>query len=108
MFAFGDDLHRKGWPLATWLICCLAIASLVATTLLPELRWPVTMAFGFIPVEFSVHPALNSYRFFTAEFVHQNLTHLLGNLLFLLAFGRAVEGLVGSIDFPAVFVSWGA
>jgi membrane associated rhomboid family serine protease len=108
VFAFGDDLHRRGWPLATWLICCLAIASLVATMLLPELRWPINMTFGFIPVEFSVHPALNSYRFFTAEFVHQNLTHLLGNLLFLLAFGRAVEGLVGSIVFAAVFVSLGA
>src|ERR1700675_4347002 len=92
VLAFGDDLHRKSWPLATWLMCCLATPSLVATTLLPELRQPMILAFGFIPLEFSIHPALNLYILFTAEFIPQNLTHLVGNLLFLFAFGRAVEG----------------
>jgi membrane associated rhomboid family serine protease len=64
--------------------------------------------FAFVPVLFSIHPALNAYRLLTAEFMHANLIHLAGNLLFLLALGRAVENVVGSMAFASSFLGLGA
>jgi membrane associated rhomboid family serine protease len=44
---------------------------------------------------------------FTAMFLHQNLLHLLGNMLFLLTFGQGVEGALGGPRFAIYYVFWG-
>jgi membrane associated rhomboid family serine protease len=61
-----------------------------------------------VPIDFSIHPASSLYTLFTAEFLHSGLVHLVGNLVFLLAFGRSIENLVGSALFAAAFVGLGA
>jgi len=44
---------------------------------------------------------------FTAMFLHGNLWHLLGNLLFLVVFGPAVEAVIGSLRYALYYVAWG-
>lgn len=44
---------------------------------------------------------------FTSMFLHANLVHLLGNLLFLLTFGDNVEAGMGSPRFALMYLFWG-
>jgi len=64
--------------------------------------------FSFVPIAFSLHPGLSLYRLFTAEFIHADFVHLIGNVVFLLAFGRSIENLVGPAPFSAAFIGLGA
>jgi membrane associated rhomboid family serine protease len=44
---------------------------------------------------------------FTSMFLHGSLWHLLGNLVFLIVFGRAVEDAIGSTRFTIYYLFWG-
>ena len=44
---------------------------------------------------------------FTSLFLHGNLVHLLGNMIFLLVFGGAVESAFGPIRFMLYYLFWG-
>lgn len=44
---------------------------------------------------------------FTGMFLHANLSHLIGNMLFLLAFGPNVEAALGGLRFPLFYFFWG-
>jgi len=44
---------------------------------------------------------------FTSMFLHGNLSHLIGNMLFLLAFGPNVEAALGAPRYTIYYLSWG-
>jgi membrane associated rhomboid family serine protease len=44
---------------------------------------------------------------FTSLFLHANLLHLLGNMLFLLAFGNSVENALGHYRYALYYIFWG-
>jgi len=46
-------------------------------------------------------------KIFTSMFLHGSLAHLLGNLLFLQAFGPSVERALGGVRFALYFLFWG-
>lgn len=50
---------------------------------------------------------LDLAKMFTAMFLHGNLIHLLGNLIFLAAFGPNVEAAMGSPRYALYYVFWG-
>lgn len=45
-----------------------------------------------------------AYRFFTSMFMHSDIFHIAGNMLFLWIFGRAVEGRLGTLKFIGLYV----
>ncbi|MHC4696470.1 MAG: rhomboid family intramembrane serine protease [Planctomycetota bacterium] len=53
------------------------------------------------------------FQFFTYQFLHQDIPHLLGNMLFLWVFGNAVNGKMGQVPYllfylaGGVFAAWG-
>ncbi len=51
------------------------------------------------PIEFA--------KVFTSLFLHGNLTHLIGNVLFLAAFGAAVEQAIKPTKFALYYLFWG-
>ncbi len=59
----------------------------------------------------SADPAL--YQFLTYQFLHADITHLLGNLLFLWVFGNSVNAKMGDVPYllfylaGGVFAAWG-
>ncbi|MGY3551200.1 rhomboid family intramembrane serine protease [Bradyrhizobium sp. USDA 4469] len=104
---FGDNLRRKRVAVATFSIAAIcAVAAFAGMTL--DARAEIIRAFAFVPVDFSRHPVASLYTLLTAEFVHSGLVHLVGNLVFLVAFGRSIENLVGPAVFAAAFVGLGA
>jgi len=44
---------------------------------------------------------------FTSLFLHGNLTHLIGNMIFLIVFGTNVEHALGGIRFALYYLAWG-
>ena len=44
---------------------------------------------------------------FTSMFLHGNLLHIAGNLLFLLVFGPSIEAAFGSVRYTLYFLVWG-
>lgn len=104
---FGDNLRRKRVAVATYIIAAVCTAVIFAN-IVPEAGAEIVHAFAFVPIDFSRHPVLSLYTLFTAEFVHSGLVHLVGNLVFLIAFGRSIENLVGPVIFTAAFVGLGA
>lgn len=44
---------------------------------------------------------------FTSLFLHGNIAHLIGNMLFLLTFGEAIENALGSMRFTLYYIFWG-
>jgi membrane associated rhomboid family serine protease len=107
VMVFGDNLRRKRAAVATYVIASLCVAATVADMMVDASAESIR-AFAFVPINFSLHPVLSLYTLFTAEFVHSGLVHLIGNLIFLVAFGRSIENLVGPSLFAAAFVGLGA
>ena len=97
---FGDNLVTRKPSYATYGIAGVcAIATILA---------PMATNLQFVPFQFSLHPALYFYTLLTAEFLHAGAPHLIGNLIFLFAFGRAIENLLGSTRFAAALLGIGS
>lgn len=100
VMVLGDNLRRNKPAIATYVIATLCIISFFLVANIELL--------AFVPLGFSLHPALSFYRLITAQFLHANLLHLSGNLVFLLAFGRSIENLIGTRLFAVTYVGLGA
>jgi membrane associated rhomboid family serine protease len=62
-------------------------------------------AYGLIPAHFARSGEIAPI--FTAMFLHANLTHLVGNLVFLAVFGAVVEKPLGHVRFAALYFASG-
>ena len=51
---------------------------------------------------------LKPWQWFTSMFMHAGLFHLIGNMIFLWAFGLVIEGKVGPLVFSALYIGMGA
>lgn len=88
---------RPRLPLVTLLLIAANIAAAFSLVIDPDLA----LQFGFR----SDHPSV--FTAFTSLFLHANLIHLLGNMVFLAAVGAAVELATGSIRFVIVYLVGG-
>lgn len=61
--------------------------------------------FGLVPAQFMKSGGISPI--FTAMFLHANLTHLVGNLVFLAAFGALAERELGSVRFATLYFASG-
>lgn len=84
-------------PVATVLLLALNMALAIATLFEPDL----TERFGFRADSPELLTAV------TGLFLHANLVHLLGNMVFLAAVGTAAESATGSLRFLLVYVGGG-
>ena len=83
----------KRFPTVTLLLIAANLMAAFALHFYPDLA----LEFGFRPDRPSVQGA------FTGLFLHANLFHLLGNMIFLAAVGAAVEIATGSLRFASVY-----
>ncbi len=88
---FGDPLLIQQWreEMSTWK---------------SEYYQSHYMTYGLV---FGVPKFDSTFRYFTYQFVHSNIVHLLGNLLFLYFFGMMVELFMGGFVMLIVFLGGG-
>jgi membrane associated rhomboid family serine protease len=84
---------KQAPPVATLLLIAANMVAAFALLSQPQL----VAQLGFLPSQPGLHTAL------TSLFLHQNVLHLLGNMVFLAAVGPAVETGAGTVRFLIVY-----
>jgi membrane associated rhomboid family serine protease len=103
VFPYRDNFASGSKLWSVYVICAIMVAIYATEVVVsPESRL-IEESFSFYPIYFSEHPALSSYRLVTASFVHADIFHLAGNILFFVVFGRTLESLFSSLTFLLVF-----
>lgn len=113
MIPLRDNQTRIGAPTVTWTLLFLNVviflwdrrgnpfgSSIVFADLAMRPR-EVVAAFEGIGDAFPVVTLL------TSMFLHGGISHILGNLIFLLVFGPGVEEAIGSVRYALYYLTWG-
>ena len=95
---YGTDSPIYHWPFATGAMMLVTIVAFVITFANPELHSDLVLVHG---------EGLQPVQWLTSIFMHEGVLHLLGNLVFLWAFGIVVEGKVGPIIFSLIYLGIG-
>ena len=85
-FPYGTDAPIYHRPVTTVLMIVANVYVFLALLVHPDQAEPLTLVVGS-----GIHPL----QWLTANFVHANLSHLLGNMFALWVFGLVVEGKLG-------------
>ena len=115
MIPLGDRVARRRAPIATVTLILVEVLAYIAIARLPApegvalvSRWALVPA-RLTPLLAGELGALAEVpRLATSLFLHAGLLHLLGNMLFLWVFGRAVESAMGPARFVGFFLLCGA
>ena len=114
LIPIGTDLPLKRQPTATYFIIALNL-------FIFAIQWAANRNGGIESsnilvqniAQFFDSCVLSTFQFnlatlFTYQFLHASWIHLLGNMLFLLPFGKSVEDRIGHIGFLALYLASGA
>lgn len=113
MFPIRDDLTSKEKPIITYTLIALNIIVYFWD------RMGRLDGMGILFSDLALRPAeivaaisgrgepLNLASLFTSLFLHGNLWHLVGNLIFLLTFGDNVEQVFGPVRYVLYYLLWG-
>lgn len=91
------DSPLRSTPYMNWLLIAANVVVFAATSIKPE--WKTQ--FDLSPRD----PTL--LAFFTYQFVHENIMHIAGNMLFLYIFGNNVNDKMGNIGYLAFYLAGG-
>jgi membrane associated rhomboid family serine protease len=107
MFPIATNLRLIRTPWATYAIIGTNVLIHLIVTWNTHLEIPseIARAFGFVPSSFG--DLSSSYTLVTCMFLHGDLIHLSGNMLFLLVFGRRVETQLGVLSFGLFYLAGG-
>lgn len=107
MFPIATNLKLIRTPWATYAIIGTNIFIHLVVTWNTSLVIPseITRTLGFVPSLFG--NLSESHTLVTCMFLHGDLFHLSGNMLFLLVFGRLMESELGASSFLAFYLATG-
>jgi membrane associated rhomboid family serine protease len=105
MFPLKAARKIDSTPVITYALIAINVLVFLWQTTLPDTElYSLYMRAGFIPCAgFASVPSA-----FTSMFLHGGVIHLLGNMMFLLAFGPAVESYLGKFWFSIFYLVAGA
>jgi membrane associated rhomboid family serine protease len=102
MFPLRDDRPTTIPPVVTTLIIVACVLVFLHELMLDEFsRDYFMMRYGLVPA----HPRLSS--FVTSMFLHGGWSHIIGNMLFLWAFGKSLEDALGHTKFLGFYLGCG-
>jgi len=93
---WGTDAPIYHRPIATVAVIVVNVASFIVFPWAANEGWTLEIGGGVHPVQWA-----------TNLFMHMGLGHLIGNMIFLWAFGIIVEGKLGALGFLAVYLGVG-
>lgn len=108
------DVHRKQTaPHVTWALILLNVVIYVWDRQ-GDLFGPNVVFADLMMRPHEVVEAVKGYgdhfplvTIFTSMFLHANIMHIAGNMLFLMVFGSGVEEAIGSVRFALYYLAWG-
>ena len=95
---YGTDSPIYHWPFATGAMMLINIVAFAFAYANPDLHSELVLMHG---------EGLQPVQWLTSIFMHEGIMHLLGNLIFLWAFGIVVEGKVGPLFFVLIYLGIG-
>ena len=108
-----DDspLQLPKWPVVTWGLIVVNVAVFIFETVAPQYQ-SLAMAFAMTPGNITgapiMPPLVPPYlTLVTSQFLHADIFHLLGNMIFLWVFGDDVEEAMGPLRFLAFYLGSG-
>jgi membrane associated rhomboid family serine protease len=102
MFPLGDDQPRYSKPVITILLIVLNTVIFLHEMQLEDFSRNFFIArYGVIPDHF------HYYALVTSQFLHGGWLHIIGNMVFLWAFGRSLEDAMGGLKFLAFYLLCG-
>ena len=107
MFPIATDSRVSNTPWATYVIVASNVLIHLIVTWYNTFMIPSEIArtLGFVPALFG--DLSRSRTLVTCMFLHGDLFHLSGNMLFLLVFGRLLESSLGTINFLSLYMATG-
>ena len=109
MLPVATNLRIIKTPWATYTIAGVNIAVYLVATWNTNFIIPERLAstFGFVPASNPNVNLLPIPTIVTSMFLHGDLPHLIGNMVFLLVFGRKVENQLKRLNFVALYFARG-
>lgn len=102
MFPLRDDRPTYSPPLVTTLLMAACIAVFFyELTLEPLTLTRFIGQYGIVPARLRLEPLL------TSMFLHGGWSHIIGNMLFLWAFGKSLEDAMGHVKFLSFYLLGG-
>ncbi|MEJ5172874.1 MAG: rhomboid family intramembrane serine protease [Hydrogenothermaceae bacterium] len=102
MIPIKDNIPTRSFPILTAILICINTGVFLYELSLPEDQLQLFVySFGLLPtdiVEFNLLPI------FTHMFLHGDVGHILGNMLFLWVFGNNVEDTLGKVKFLTFYI----
>ena len=94
LIPFATDAPMFHMPFATVVVIVLNLLAFGAATADPSIyEWAVLW----------LGDGINPVQWLTSIYMHMDLMHLVGNMMFLWAFGMVVEGKVGWVPFVIIY-----
>jgi membrane associated rhomboid family serine protease len=97
-FIYGSDLRNHGLP---WVTMALVALNALFFFTLPERLVLRLICFPVVDPT----PVMDFVSLFTSAFLHADLDHLMGNMIFLWAFAAAVEARIGGWRFLSAYIA---
>ena len=99
-------------PVVTWGLIIANVAVFVFTTIAPDELQPAILNFAVTPANITGTPINPTpvppyLTLVTYQFLHANIWHLLGNMIFLWVFGDDIEEAMGSLRFIGFYFACG-
>lgn len=113
MIPIGANQGRQGVPVVTWTLILLN-----SVVFLWDRQWNIfgssavfaDLAMRPNDVVAAAHRGADHFALvtvFTSMFLHANIMHILGNMVFLLVFGAGVEEALGGMRYALYYIFWG-
>jgi len=107
MFPAGDETERRSHPIVVSILIGMNVGVFLLEFSEPQAYDLMIMRYGFIPRLLKTNPLNGFFRMLTSMFLHADLMHILGNMLFLYVFGDNVEDRMGHWKFLIFYIVFG-
>lgn len=101
MLPIGDENPRGSAPIVTYILIAANVVVFLYEFMLPDVAFEgLIVKYGFVPSSLSSNiSTLAVATIFTSMFLHADVTHIFGNMLFLYIFGDNIEDAIGHLPY---------
>lgn len=106
MFPTRDETSRYLFPIVTYMLIGINVGVFIMEMFTLDYGF-IILRYGFIPIVLRMNPIDGIFRILTSMFLHADLLHIFGNMLFLYVFGDNVENRMGHVKFLFFYLFFG-